>query len=237
MKNGDWVRINFVGRVKATGDVFDASSEADAKKYGIFDEKKKYGPSLVILGAGNMMPGVEKELLGMKVGEKRTFDVSAKEGAGQRRPELIRVISSSKFMEKGINPFPGMWVNIDNRNCKVMAVSGGRVRVDFNHPLAGKELTYEAEIKEDITDRKERVKALLDYYGLSGKVDSEGKKNVITLDKDNPFMRKIIDETLKKWGAMDAVEFKSKAEPKGGAENAEAPKKTEKRAEKKSADN
>ncbi len=217
MKNGDWVRIHFLGKIKATGDVFDASREADAKEHGVYEEEKKYGPSLVILGAGTMMAGVEKQLLGMKVGEKRSFDVAPKEGAGPRKPELIRVLPASKFMAKGMNPFPGMWVNIDNRNCKVISVTSGRVRVDFNHPLAGKELSYEVEITSEITDKKERIKALLDYYGLTGSVDATTGKNVVTLDKDNPFMRRIIEDTLKKWGDTGPVEFKSKAEPKPAA--------------------
>jgi FKBP-type peptidyl-prolyl cis-trans isomerase 2 len=219
MKRGDWIRINFTGRVKATGEVFDVSREADAKKYGIYDKEdksKKYGPSLVILGSGSMMPGVERELLEMKVDEKKSFDVSPRDGAGQRKPELIRVLPLSKFLEKNMSPFPGLWVNIDNRNCKVIAVSGGRVRVDFNHPLAGKELSYDVEVTEEIRDRRERIRALLDYYGLEGRVETDGKKNVVTLEKDNPFMKRLIEETLKKWGGVDSesLEFRAKGEPK-----------------------
>ncbi|MFH0956858.1 MAG: hypothetical protein V1813_03275, partial [Candidatus Aenigmatarchaeota archaeon] len=142
------------------------------------------------------------------------FDVSPGEGAGPRRPELTRVIPLSKFTEKNMNPFPGLWVNIDNRNCRIMSVTSGRVRVDFNHPLAGKELTYEIEIREEITDKKERIKALLDHYGLKGGVDADGKKNVITLDNDNPFMKRIIAETLKKWGDTGPVEFFEKEKQK-----------------------
>jgi FKBP-type peptidyl-prolyl cis-trans isomerase 2 len=214
MNKGDWVKVEYTGMVKASGEIFDLTSAAEAKKHGIHDEKKEYGPSLIIAGAGSMMPGVEKHLLSMKVGEKKTFDVSPAEGAGPRKPELTRVIPLSKFTEKNMNPFPGLWVNIDNRNCRIMSVASGRVRVDFNHPLAGKELTYEIEIKEEIIDKKERIKALLDHYGLKGGVDADGKKNVITLDKDNPFMKRIIAETLKKWGDTGPVEFFEKEKQK-----------------------
>jgi FKBP-type peptidyl-prolyl cis-trans isomerase 2 len=218
MNKGDWVRIEYTGKVKASGEVFDITSAAQAKKLGIHDEKKEYGPSLVIVGAGSMMPGVERQLLSMKVGERKAFDVSPAEGAGQRRPELTKVIPLAKFTEKNMNPFPGLWINIDNRNCRIMSVTSGRVRVDFNHPLAGKELTYEIEIKEEITDKKERIKALLDHYGLKGGVDADGKKNVITLDSENPFMKRIIEETLKKWGDTGPVEFREKH--KAGEEKA-----------------
>jgi FKBP-type peptidyl-prolyl cis-trans isomerase 2 len=210
MNKGDWVKIEFTGRIKASGEIFDLTSAAEAKKHGLFDEKKEYGPMLIIAGAGAMMPGVEKHLLSMKVGEKKTFDVSPMEGAGIRKPELTKIVPLSKFLEKNINPFPGLWLNVDNRNCRIMSVAAGRVRVDFNHPLAGKELTYEIEVKEEITDKKERIKVLLAHYGLKGRVDAEGKSNVITLDSGNPFMKRIIEETLKKWGDTGPVEIKEK---------------------------
>lgn len=210
MNKGDWVKIEFTGRIKASGEIFDLTSAADAKKNGLFDEKKEYGPMLIIAGAGAMMPGVEKHIMTMKVGEKKTFDVSPMEGAGMRKPELTKVVPLSKFLEKNINPFPGLWLTVDNRNCKVMSVAGGRVRVDFNHPLAGKELTYEIEVKEEITDKKERIKALLAHYGLKGHVGGEGKANVVTLESENPFMKRILEETLKKWGDTGPVEIKAK---------------------------
>ncbi|MFH0956639.1 MAG: FKBP-type peptidyl-prolyl cis-trans isomerase, partial [Candidatus Aenigmatarchaeota archaeon] len=70
MNKGDWVRIEYTGKVKANGEIFDITSAAEARKHGIFEEKKEYGPSLIIVGAGSMMPGVEKHLLSMKVSEK-----------------------------------------------------------------------------------------------------------------------------------------------------------------------
>ena len=157
MKKGGWAKIDFLGKVKATGEVFDLSKEADAKKHNLYDEKKKYGPTLVIIGAGFIMPGVEKHLIGMKVGEKKSFDVDPAEGAGPRKPELIRVVSVSTFTKKQITPFPGLVLQTDAGNCKVLAVSGGRVVVDYNHPLAGKVLTYDVEVTEDVKTPKERV--------------------------------------------------------------------------------
>jgi FKBP-type peptidyl-prolyl cis-trans isomerase 2 len=215
MKSGDWVKINFLGRIKATGEVFDLSREEDARKHNLFDEKKKYGPTLVILGAGFIMPGVEKHILGMKVGEKRSFDVSPSEGAGPRKPELIKVVPVSTFTKKQITPFPGLVLQTDRGNCKVLAVSGGRVRVDYNHPLAGKELSYDVEITELIKTPRERVGALLDYYRIPAEVSVAGKKATVTVDKAHGFVEKLVTETLKKWCAgVDSVEMKVKEEKK-----------------------
>lgn len=219
MKSGDWIKINFVGRIKSTNEVFDLTREEDAKKYELHDEKKKYGPVLVIVGAGTVIPimkGVEKHLLEMKLGEKKAFDVLPADGAGPRKPEMIKVVSTMTFTKKNISPFPGLVLQTDMGHCKVLAVSGGRVRIDYNHPLAGKELSYEVDIVSEIKGTKERVEALLDYYGIPAQVAVTGKKAVITLeDKSNDFVEKLVTETLKKWcGGVDDVEFKSKEKPK-----------------------
>ncbi len=229
MKKGDWIKINFLGRVKATGEVFDLSKEDDAKKHGLFDEKKSYGPSLVILGAGFIMPGVERHLLGMKVGEKKSFDVSPDEGAGPRKPELIKVVSYSSFTKKQITPFPGLVLQTDAGNCKVLAVSGGRVRIDYNHPLAGKELSYDVEITGHIKTPKERVEALLDYYRIPAQVSVANRNATITVDKTHSFVEKLVTETLKKWcDGVDSVEMKVREEKKAAKP---VPKNEEKRTE------
>ncbi len=229
MKKGGWVKIHFLGRLKATGEVFDLSREEDAKKHNLYDEKKKYGPSLVIMGAGFIMPGVEKHLAGMKVGERKSFDVGPAEGIGMRRPELIRVVSISTFTKKNIHPFPGLMLQTDMGNCKVLAVSGGRVRVDYNHPLAGKELSYDVELVEEIKTPKGRVEALLDYYRIPAQVSITEKKAVITVDKTHSFVEKLVSETLKKWcDGIDSVEMKvredaqQKSEGKKGEEKKHA---------------
>lgn len=220
MKQGDWIKINFLGRVKATGEVFDLTREEDAKKHGIQDQKKRYGPVLVILGGGFIIPGVEKQLLSMEPGEKKGFDVGPAEALGPRRPELLRVISIAKFSGQNITPFPGLVLNVDGRNAKVLSVSGGRVRMDFNHPLAGKELHYDVEIVGKVTGKKEMVDSLLDYYGMKAAVTVTGKKAAIKPETEpNPIVKRLIEETLKKWcPGLDGVEF--------GAVKKEVPGKT-----------
>jgi hypothetical protein len=116
----------------------------------------------------------------------------------------------SKFSEQKITPFPGLVLNIDGRNAKVRSVAGGRVMMDFNHPLAGKELHYEVEILEQVKEPKKMVESLLAYYGLGGKVTIAGKRASITLDKPaNPVVKKLVEETLLKWcPGVGSVAFK-----------------------------
>ena len=75
MKEGDFVHIDYVGRLSATGEIFDLTDAELAKKEGIYSEKTRYGPALVIMGAHMVIPGIEKQLLQMKVGEGREFVV------------------------------------------------------------------------------------------------------------------------------------------------------------------
>ena len=226
MKEGDWIKINYVGKAKATGEVFDLTRESDARKNDIYDEKKKYGAVLTILGGGMVIPGVEKELMTMKVGEKKEFDVGPGDALGPRKPELIKVTSISKFTEQKITPFPGLVLTIDGRNAKVRSVAGGRVMMDYNHPLAGKELHYDVEVVEQVKEPLKMVESLLGYYGLEGKAAIAAKIASIKLDKPaNPIVKKLIEETLKKWcpGVESvAIEEKNDKHPpkKGGGNKA-----------------
>jgi len=226
MKKGEWIKVEFTGRVKNTGEIFDITSAEEAKKHGIFDPKKKYGPVLIILGAGMIMPGVEAEILKMGSGESRDFDVRPEHAAGPRRADMIRVLSMSKYIREKITPFPGLWVSVDGRNAKVQSVSGGRVRVDFNHPLAGKELNYHIRIAEEITQPVNMVKELLDYYGIEGTAKVEEKTAEISQEKDSPpFVKKLIEETLKKWcPGIENVRFEGGKEAHHGHPGKESAK-------------
>ncbi|RLJ09464.1 MAG: peptidylprolyl isomerase, partial [Candidatus Aenigmatarchaeota archaeon] len=138
IKEGSFVEIDYVGRVEGTNEIFDLTSEEVAKKEGIYNPKQKYGPVLVIIGANMIIPGVEEQLKNMKPGEEKEFVVEPKKAFGERNSKLVKVISLMEFKKEKIDPVPGMFITIDGLQAKVQSVSGGRVRVDFNHPLAGK---------------------------------------------------------------------------------------------------
>jgi len=71
------------------------------------------------------------------------------------------------FKKEKMQPFPGLVVEINGMQGKVQTVSGGRVRVDFNHPLAGKELLYDMKVERELTEPKEQVEELYKkYFGM-----------------------------------------------------------------------
>ncbi|WP_394325272.1 FKBP-type peptidyl-prolyl cis-trans isomerase [Thermococcus peptonophilus] len=114
-----------------------------------------------------MIQGLDEQLEGLEVGKKYEIEVPPEKGFGKRDPKLIKTFTLGQFRRQGIIPFPGMPVEIETEGGRklrgrVLTVSGGRVRVDFNHPYAGKHLVYEVEIVEKIEDPIEKVKALIE---------------------------------------------------------------------------
>jgi len=143
----DVIKLHYTGKIKETGEIFDTTYEDVAKEAGIYNEKGIYGPVPIAVGAGHVIKGLD---------EAKAF--------GKRDPKLIKTFTIGQFRRQGIYPFPGLDVEIETDSGKklkgrVMSVSSGRVRVDFNHPFAGKTAVYEVEILEKIEDPIEKVKA------------------------------------------------------------------------------
>lgn len=184
MQVGDFIRIDYVGRVKDTNEVFDLTIEEVAKKEGIYEEKIKYKPACIILGEGMLVKGLENALLSMNVGEKKTIVVNHEDAFGDRKPELVKNFSLDFFKREGIDPKPGLIVNISGVLGKIQAIGSGRVMVDFNHPLAGKDLVYEVEIKEKVEGPIEKLKFILEIFDVVGNPKINEKEAIIEIEKD-----------------------------------------------------
>lgn len=212
MKQGDFIEIEYVGRVKLTNEIFDLTSEELAKKEDIYNPKHAYGPALVIVGSNMVIRGVMKEIENMNVGDEREFGVSPSEGFGMRNPKLIRVLPTSKFIENKINPVPGGYFEIDGVQARVQSVSGGRVRVDFNNPLAGKELVYRLKILRKIEGKKNKMGKVLSYYRIGySEVRIRENSLVVVSDKPvKPVAKKFVNEMATRWIKVKKIEFREK---------------------------
>lgn len=164
LAKGDFVRINYVGKIKERGTVFDTTREDVAKEHKIYDEKLQFKPSPIVVGANHVIPGLDDALVGMEVGDKRAIVVPPEKGYGARDPKLVKVVPLKDFKKQGMRPLPGMRVEADGRVGRVQSVSGGRVRVDFNYELAGKMLEYEVSVKEKINKLEEKIRLLLELH-------------------------------------------------------------------------
>ena len=136
-KRGDTVRVHFTGRLE-DGTVFDTSAER--------------GPYEFTIGESRIVPGFAQAVIGMKPGESKTVEIPAKKAYGLHRKEMIAVIERSKLVAH-LNPEIGQRLRIDQADgqkipATVTKVSASSVTLDANHPLAGKNLTFDIELLE-----------------------------------------------------------------------------------------
>jgi FKBP-type peptidyl-prolyl cis-trans isomerase 2 len=203
MKEGDFVLVDFVGRVKESGEIFDLTIESVAKENGIYDPNFSYKPVPVIIGSHMIIKGVEEALTSMEVNEKKKITVKPEDGFGNRSEKLIRLIPISEFRKQDIDPFPGMSITMNGLHGRVLAVSGGRVKVDFNHVLAGKELEYDLEIKKLIDKTEEKVQAIYNIFVKTKEdlrvVFNDGVVEIYLKDDLPKDVKKDIADTIKKW--------------------------------------
>ena len=135
VENGKVVSFHYT-LTNAQGDVLDQSQEH---------------PMPYLHGAGNIIPGLEKELAGKKVGDKLTVNVPAAEAYGEYHEQLVNDVPREAF--QGVDQIePGMQFQANTPEgvqvITVKAVSGETVTVDANHPLAGQDLNFDVEIVE-----------------------------------------------------------------------------------------
>jgi len=164
LKEGSIVEVNYTGTVVVSGEVFDTTVEKKAVEAGIFSERATYKPIPTIIGESEMLKGLDDSLKEMGIGEEKKVSLTPAQGFGERNPKLVAVLPMREFKKQKMNPVPGLVVEVNGRQGKVQSVSGGRVRVDFNHPLAGKDLEYELKIEKEIKGTKEQVQALFEKY-------------------------------------------------------------------------
>ena len=193
MQDNDFIRVDYSGKIKESG-----KSLGDVKN------------APLIVGAGYVIKGVDEALKQMNVGEKKTIEVPPEKGFGKRNLKLIKLISESEFRKRDKKPQIGMIVDIGNLRGRVISASGGRVKIDFNHPLAGKTLVYEIEVKEKIEKPEEKIKAIAEVYSGVSKIEAS-ISNKETEIKVPPFVnslikKKIADDVMK-FLNMEKVKF------------------------------
>lgn len=180
MNKGDFVRIEYIGRLES-GEIFDVTNEEAARKNNVYNKTIKYRPIPLIVDAGFVIKGLDKALMEMKPGDKKTIDVKPEDGFGQRDSRLVRVVPRKAFRERNLEPVQGMIVDFSGIKGRIQTVSAGRVMVDFNNPLAGKTLKYELEVKEKIENTDDKIKAVFEFFGID-KVTAKLENKVLDIE-------------------------------------------------------
>jgi len=135
--NADTVRVHYTGKTD-DGIVFDSSREREPLEF--------------TMGQGQLIPGFEKAVEGMKIGDSTTVRIPADEAYGEKRDDMVVDISRQQI-PPDISPEIGMVLQMQQPNgmplnVTVTNVSDDSVTLDANHPLAGQALTFDIELIE-----------------------------------------------------------------------------------------
>lgn len=117
----------------------------------IVDSSEEDGPIEFLCGHGNIIPGLEAQLGGLGIGETMQVIVAARDAYGEFDPDQIVDIPLDEFPEE-ICVEPGVELEMQDEDgdilfARVVSVGKTRAKLDFNHPLAGKELHFEVTVR------------------------------------------------------------------------------------------
>lgn len=134
VKNGDTITVHYTGRFE-DGTVFDSSLNEGREALK------------ATLGQGQLIPGFENGLIDMKVGDKKTIELEPADAYGDVNPAAIIDVPKAQFPDdlevgqllQGQSP-QGMFI------VKVLEINDDMVKVDHNHPMAGKKLIFDLEL-------------------------------------------------------------------------------------------
>ena len=185
-KKNDFVEIEFIGKNEETGEIFDTNIKEEAEKINLKIQEK---PMVICIGSGMLVSGFDNALEGKEIGKKYKILLPPEKSFGKRNSQLIKLLPMRIFREKNINPIVGMVFNFDGAIAKIISVSGGRIIVDFNNPLAGKNIQYEFKIKKQIKDLKEKINALQDFFFKNRFEFNIADNEIIFEEKSEPFMK------------------------------------------------
>jgi peptidylprolyl isomerase len=137
VKNGDTVKVHYHGKLN-DGSTFDSSAGRQPLEFEV--------------GSGAVIPGFDEGVKGMSVGEKKTISIPADEAYGSVEDDRIFEFPIDRF-PPDIKPEPGMTLDMSNGQGEHVPVVISEIRddivvLDANHPLAGKDLTFDIEVME-----------------------------------------------------------------------------------------
>lgn len=213
INKNDFIEIEFTGR-DPNNNIFDTTNPKEAQEVGL-QNPEFIKPLIVSVGNQMLLKGMDEELEGKEINKEYSINLSPEKAFGKRNPSLIKTYSLSHFTKQNINPYQGMAVQLDNIIARVISVSGGRVTIDFNNPLAGKLVSYNFKITKKITDDKEKINALQDFFfrkRFQFNIDKNSKK--VIFKDEMPFLEMLKDKFKGMIGFDFEVEKPTKKEEK-----------------------
>ena len=161
LKKGEIVRLNYTARLAENDKVFDTTNADVAKEAGIFNEQYSYAPMPYIIGSGRFFKVLDEAIAAAEVGKETEIVIKCEDAAGVRDPKLVETYPIKEFYKQEIMPVPGLEVKLGDRTGTVMTVGAGRVKVDFNNFLAGRDLKYTFTVEEIMEDKAAKAEAIV----------------------------------------------------------------------------
>jgi peptidylprolyl isomerase len=137
VKDGATVKVHYTGTLE-NGEVFDSSENREPLEF--------------TLGQGQLIPGFEKAVTGLDVGESTTVDIPSAEAYGEAREDLIITVPKNQLPDD-IEPQIGMQLQVNQPDgqpvpVRITEIGEEELTLDANHPLAGQDLTFKIELVE-----------------------------------------------------------------------------------------
>ena len=135
--SGDTVRVHYTGTLE-NGQTFDTSEGREPLEFTV--------------GGGQVIPGFDQAVAGMEPGDTKTVEIPADEAYGPQRDEMMLQVSPDQFPDD-MDPQVGQQLQLSQPNgqnvvVRVVDIESDSVTLDANHPLAGKDLTFEITLAE-----------------------------------------------------------------------------------------
>lgn len=158
VKKGDFIELEYTGKIKADNLVFDTTDKAKAEELGL---NKSVAPVKICVGEDMLMGGLEEELEGKELNKEYVINLAPEKAFGKKDAKLVRMIPVAAFRKNNVVPEPGLQINMDGMMGIVKTAAGGRCLVDFNHPLSGKELEYTVKVLRILDDDAEKLRTYI----------------------------------------------------------------------------
>lgn len=134
-KSGDTVKIHYTGTLD-DGTQFDSSKDREPLEFEV--------------GSGQVIPGFDKAVEGMSVGEEKSVNIASDDAYGPHHAQMVQEVPKSA-LPQGLEPETGMGLQAQGQdgqpiNLLVTEVNEESITVDANHPLAGKDLNFDIEL-------------------------------------------------------------------------------------------
>jgi len=209
LKKSDFIEIDYTAMDKESGKLFDTTREKDAKENQIFNPKAQYKPITICIGENQVLDGLDEFLINKEQDKEYEVEISPEKGFGKKDPKLFRMMPAKEFKKQKITPFPGLQVRLDNLMGTIRTVSGGRIMVDFNHPLAGHTLLYKITTHKLVKDDKQKIISFLSFITPNPEVSIKEKTAEILSPIPEPFQKHLTEKIKSLIPEIKEVKYKA----------------------------